>query len=286
MNRTQKYISVLLERLPKWELRSYEHQTTLDQIRDKITSTSDLQTELQSLYRVHGFAEFALSLMWIADKVEKEMTLDESTLAEETLVFEKLRSALGELAEPPQELTSKNEPDDGQSLSGLGAAVISTSERLSLSSTPTPESMSTPDVLLHSWGAQPQEPSQESAVQSDGVLGEEQVRNFAYLLEHLLESVQSGSDDRTTSVTNVLNECNVVIGAVSAPADYKQFCQLLSEFLQYISENQFLDDIRVMNIVSNIQDPVNQWAQSDQSNRTGLLDPAIDILRDYKTMFE
>jgi hypothetical protein len=69
MNRSQKYISILLERLPKWELRSYEHQTSLDRIRDRITSASNIQSELQSLYRVNGFSEFALSLMWIAEKV-------------------------------------------------------------------------------------------------------------------------------------------------------------------------------------------------------------------------
>ena len=42
MNRTQKYISLLLERLPKYELRSYEHQTSLDRIRDRVSSTSDI----------------------------------------------------------------------------------------------------------------------------------------------------------------------------------------------------------------------------------------------------
>jgi len=105
-------------------------------------------------------------------------------------------------------------------------------------------------------------------------------------LERLLESIQSGNDDRTTLLSNVLSECNIVLDAKSAQEDYKLFCKLLTEFLNYISDNQYLDDIRVMNIVSNIQDPVNQWVQSEQNNRTGLLDSAIEILRDFKTMFE
>jgi hypothetical protein len=117
-------------------------------------------------------------------------------------------------------------------------------------------------------------------------MGNEQERSFANLLERFLESIQSGNDDRTTLLSDVTNECNTVVNAGSVPEDYKQFCQLLVEFLQYISDNQYLDDIRVMNIVSNIQDPVNQWARSDQNNRTGLLDPANEILRDFKTMFE
>ncbi len=112
MNRSQKYISILLERLPKWELRSYEHQTSLDRIRDRITSASDIHMELDSLYKVKGFAEFALSLMWIVDKVEKDNTLDESTLAEETLVFEKLRLALGDIPVQSEEQLAAPEVAD------------------------------------------------------------------------------------------------------------------------------------------------------------------------------
>jgi hypothetical protein len=291
MNRSQKYISILLERLPKWELRSYEHQTSLDRIRDRVTSASDIDTELNSLYQVKGFAEFALSLMWIADKVEKDATLDESTLAEETLVFEKLRYALGDISASSQESTSPTEMVDLPSLPEYESTSSPALEGMSMSPseplrelTPSPEP--TPGVLLDSWGKEPQAPKQTSSMGGSTTMGSEQEHGFANLLERFLESVQSGNDDRTTLLSDVINECNTVVTADLVPEDYKQFCQLLVEFLQYISDNQYLDDIRVMNIVSNIQDPVNQWARSEQNNRTGLLDPAIEILRDYKTMFE
>ena len=101
-----------------------------------------------------------------------------------------------------------------------------------------------------------------------------------------MESVQSGSDDRTKLMTDLINDSKTVIASGTAAEDYNQFCQLLVDFLQYISENQFLDDVRVMNIVSNIQLPMTQWAQADAVNKAGLLNPALDILRDYKTMFE
>ena len=109
MNRTQKYISLLLERLPKYELRSYEHQTSLDRIRDRVSSTPDIHAELLSLYKVKGCADFALSLMWIADKVEKDSTKEESTIDEETLVFSKFRQAMGD------------EPSSGQESDAAGA---------------------------------------------------------------------------------------------------------------------------------------------------------------------
>jgi len=64
---------------------------------------------------------------------------------------------------------------------------------------------------------------------------------------------------------------------LAIPDDYRQFCQMLVEFLQYITNNQFLDDVRVMNIVSNIQDPFTQWTRNEPENRSGMLDQAIDI---------
>ena len=293
MNRSQKYISILLERLPKWELRSYEHQTSLDRIRDRVTSASDIHVELNSLYQVKGFAEFALSLMWIADKVEKDVTLDESTLAEETLVFEKLRYALGDISASSQESTSTTETVDLPSLPGFESTSSPALEGMSMSPseplrelTPSPEPEATPEVLLDSWGKEPQTLTQRPSMGGSTTMGSEQERGFSSLLEHFLESVQSGKDDRTTLLSDVINDCNTVVTADLVPEDYKQFCQLLVEFLQYISDNHYLDDIRVMNIVSNIQDPVSQWARSEQNKRTGLLDPAIEILRDFKTMFE
>jgi hypothetical protein len=41
-----------------------------------------------------------------------------------------------------------------------------------------------------------------------------------------------------------------------------------------------------MNIISNIQGPYLQWKDSAPENRAGILDPALEILRDFKSMFE
>ena len=98
--------------------------------------------------------------------------------------------------------------------------------------------------------------------------------------------MQSGNDDRTELLTSVIHECNSVLATDFAAEDYKQFCSLLTEFLQYISNNQYFDDVRVMNIISNIQDPFAQWARSKPNIRTGLLNAVNDTLRDFKTMFE
>jgi hypothetical protein len=283
MNRSQKYISILLERLPKWELRSYEHQTSLDRIRDKITSASNIQSELQSLYRVNGFSEFALSLMWIAAKVEKDTSLDESTLAEETLVFEKLRQALGDISDISP---NANSQDQTVSLPGSDSNSMSAPHEPMFGVTPSAEPTPTPAVLLDSWGVEQQGTPQTPSVTGTASWGPEQERSFASSLERFLESVQSGSDDRTTLLSSMIHECKTAVQSASLQNDFKQFCELFVEFLQFVSDNQFLDDIRVMNIVSNVQDPIAQWTRTEQPHRADMLSPAIEILRDFKTMFE
>ena len=288
MNRTQKYISLLLERLPKYELRSYEHQTSLDQIRDRISSASDIHAELLYMYKVKGFTDFALSLMWIEDKLEKDFTKEESTIDEETHVFSKFRQAIGDESPSGPESgtagTMFNLP--GSQEVGSTPSPAPKSE-LNLSSEPEPESLPPSQPSMDSiFGIAA--PPVESVKQTSGgsTSDDQQEQSFALLLEKFLESVQSGNDDRTTLMSDIINECNTVLAAGSAADDYKQFCRSLIEFLQYISINQYLDDVRVMNILSNIQDPFAQWARTESNNRTGVLDTVNETLRDFKTMFE
>ncbi|MCX6120511.1 MAG: hypothetical protein NTX44_02690 [Ignavibacteriales bacterium] len=288
MNRTQKYISLLLERLPKYELRSYEHQTILDRIRDRVSSTPDIYAELRSLYQVKGCADFALSLMWIADKVEKDITKEESTIDEETHVFSKFRQAIGD--------ESPSGPESGTAgtmfnLSGSQEAGSMPTPELNsdfnLSSPPGFESISTPEATIDSiFGATVHSPELNRSAGGGSKTDSEQEQRFSLLLEKFLESVQSGNDDRTKLLSDIIDECNTVITAGSAAEDYKQFCKMLIEFLEYISNNQYLDDVRVMNILSNIQDPFAQWARSMPDKRAGIMSTVNDTLRDFRTMFE
>lgn len=265
MSKSQSYISTLLERLPKWELTSYEHQTNLDKLRDRISSAQDFKTELSQLYRVKGFADFALSLMWIVDKVEKGTTLEESTLAEETLVFSCFRQAVG--APPPPTQAPAPAPVSFDMPPSFGS----------------PQTAATPPIpeVDSIWGM-----AAQAALAAPLSPAQEQERNFSSLLERFLEAVQSGNDNRTSLMAELINECSRVLGGNPVSRDYQTYCQLLVAFLQYVADNQYLDDVRVMNVLSNIQDPFAQWVRSESHNRTGMLDQAIDILRDFKAMFE
>ncbi|MGD0038208.1 MAG: hypothetical protein ABSC53_13065 [Bacteroidota bacterium] len=288
MSRTQQYISLLLEHLPKYELRSYEHQTILDRIRDRVSSTPDIHAELLQLYQVKGCTDFALSLMWVADKVEKDPTKEESTIDEETLVFSKFRQAVGDVSPSEQESNTTGTMFDTPGSQGFGSIPSSGPNlEFNLSSPQGFESIPAPEPTIDAiFSAASQAPELTQPASGSSTSGSEQELKFALLLEQFLEAVQSGNDVRTKLLSDILGECNTVLAAGSAPEDYKQFCKLLTEFLQYISNNQYLDDVRVMNILSNIQDPFAQWARSKTNDRTGVLDAVNDILRDFKTMFE
>ncbi|MBI3587097.1 MAG: hypothetical protein HY088_08215 [Ignavibacteriales bacterium] len=111
-------------------------------------------------------------------------------------------------------------------------------------------------------------------------------KGFAQLLEKFVEVMQSGDDARMSLLQQVLGECAVVVSGAGFAEDYKEYCRLMTEFLNYINENQLMDDVRVMNILSNVSSPVSQWANAAPEARSGLLEEGIGPLRDFKSMFE
>ncbi|HEY5615097.1 MAG TPA: hypothetical protein VIL52_03675, partial [Bacteroidota bacterium] len=110
---------------------------------------------------------------------------------------------------------------------------------------------------------------------------------FATLVERFAEALQTGAADRDTIKDEMLNACSAVLADGSgAPDDHKNFCRVLTEFTAYIYDNQFVDDIRVMNLLSNVPDPVWAWARADDASRAGMMDAAYDTLREFKSLFE
>jgi hypothetical protein len=226
--------------------------------------------------------------MWVADKVEKDLLKEESTIDEETLVFSKFRQAIGDGTPSGEESdTAGTNLDLPGSQEFVSTPPPAPRSDFRYSSPPDHESIPEREQSIDAIFGAPQEsfePSQQTG--GDSTNGSEQERGFAVLLEQFLESVQSGNDNRTELMASIIHECNSVLGSGAAAEDYKEFCTLLTEFLQYVSSNQYFDDIRVMNILSNIQDPFAQWARTKPNNRTGVLNTVNDTLRDFKTMFE
>lgn len=110
-------------------------------------------------------------------------------------------------------------------------------------------------------------------------------KGFASRLEHFSEAVQSGIEGRGAELESLFNDCEGIVNRTSDP-DFKQFGRLMADFLKYIAEGELLDDVRVINIVSNIASSVSQWAISPPEARHALMEEALGMLRDFRTHFE
>jgi hypothetical protein len=110
-------------------------------------------------------------------------------------------------------------------------------------------------------------------------------RDFASQLERFSEVVQSGTKGRGALLESLLNGCDRIVSR-TLDDEFKQFGSLLGDFLKYIAEGELLDDVRVINIVSNISSSVSQWAISPPEARHGLMEEALGMLRDFRTHFE
>jgi hypothetical protein len=110
-------------------------------------------------------------------------------------------------------------------------------------------------------------------------------KGFASRLERFSEAVQGGIEGRGAQLESLFNDCEAMVNQTS-DSDFKQFGALLADFLKYIAESELLDDVRVINIVSNTSSTVSQWAISSSDARHGLMEEALGMLRDFKTHFE
>ena len=276
MDRTQQYVMTLLDKIPSSGLDDAGHRDAFGRIKNVLGEAPDLKAHLRSLYKVSNFAEFALSLMWIAERVEHDPSKLESTADEERLVARLLSTAFGESPSVQGAFASAVAEDPF----GFGPAQASEE-----TGSGTVEQASAPET-----STQAPPPADVAGILSGapasaaGPGGHEQ--DFASTLEKLVEAIQSGSDDRGALLDQLTSQAEQVVSRPDAGDDFKAFCGYMTEFLKYVSANQLFDDIRVMNMMSNAFDPFSQWVKADPSARAGLLDQPNEVLREFKSLFE
>lgn len=257
MSRAQQYINSILEKFPAAQLPTEDDRSKFEQTRLKLANALDLQTELRSLYRVRGFDAAALSLLWIAERVELDPSKLESTQEEEALVEGQFKEAFGMSIEPATALGSETVESPFEALQ---------SEQQSVTERAEP-------------------PLVESPVSIEGTASTGAEAEFSMLVEKFVEAMQGGDDTRDGLMEQVLQQCGQFSGG-ETPEMLQKYCAHMTEFLNYVRENQFMDDVRVMNILSNITSPLSQWVAASSDQRAGLLDEGVATLMDFKSLFE
>jgi hypothetical protein len=275
MNRSHQYLATLLDRVPRWELSTNEYQDSFEKIKTRISNTANLRDELASLYKVQRFADVALGLLWIAERVDRDPSKTESTLEEEGFVLSLLKNSFEGTGGPE---TTGVMPSSEQPFGFDFPQQDTVGE--SPSSAPS-------EVAASGWTSETSTGGMaESSLSSVASGGEADEKTFSLLFEKLLEAVQSGSVERSLLSEQLIKKAEEVQAATGVDEEYSVFCGLLVEFLNYVSVNILYDDIRAMNLLSNVFDPFSQWAKIDVGARLGLLEQPIEMLRDFRTLFE
>ncbi|MEX2116187.1 MAG: hypothetical protein WEB37_04820 [Bacteroidota bacterium] len=279
MTRAQQYIQSLMENVAEGQTSTDDYRLTLAKIGRKLAESEDFESEMRSLYKVAGFSTFALAIMWVAERVEADPSKLDYTPEEQSLIVSHFRFAIGDLGVTP-----------------LGGGPSSGADQAVAEFTPAPGTQEPPATVeenpempthLQMETAGPIDDSEKASYApppgpATGLEGQ-----FAALMEKFVEAMQSGSDQRDGLVQSVLAQSTAMMPEGSGvPDDLREFCAHLVEFLRYITENGFMDDVRVMNILSNVSGPVSLWAQAPPDGRSGILAEGTEILRTFKSLFE
>lgn len=232
MTKSNEILRTLLSNFPLAELSSGEEQSVFEGVKNRLIEAPDSGEELKNLYKVTGFSQFAMGLMWMVDRVEKQPGQIAIGLEDETLLLSSFRKAMAEQSSLGQ-----------QSTSAAGVEEVGGGE------------------------------------------GGGDEKALAGQVEQFSESVQSGSGGTKMFLEDLVTECDTIARQGGA-SELVEFCFLLAEFLKFISERELLDDVRVINIISNVSSTVSQWANTPPDARTDIMEEALNMLRDFKTQFE
>lgn len=282
MTREQLVLDTLFERFPMGELGGGMERDHFERLRSHCGGADNLTETARRLHGVTNCDDLALSILWISERLAADPTRSEPSEDEEHVFVPALRKGLGLTAGNEQAYVGQQEPTSPDMMSPLAEQTPTTEETPAWSMPAEhPPAPATDPVTEADTGG-----TSLSSMMSAADDGVSEPGVFGRVLDQFLEAVQSGTDDRAPLLARIRANCTAVLADSSVTDDYRQYAQLLDEFLHYVDTNQLLDDVRVMNLVTNIQDPFNQWLNATEDERAGLLEQATELLRDFRTMFE
>lgn len=259
MNDAQEYLRNLFDTIEQNQFFPDDGRDVIRNIRERLAAAPDLEGELRLLYRVRNMAPFATALMWVTQQAQSDAARSAPTEEEQDLVLSKFMVALpagpGDASPEPTPAESM-EPQPGET------------EQPAATAEPEP-----------GFG-----PLADEGTTRPPAGGNDQ--EFVSLMERFAEVVQSGDEARSELSVQILNLSQQIAEGSGFDEDLRSFCTLFTEFLMYVAANQLMDDVRVMNIMSNISSPVSSWGAAPPGERQGLLNDGLEILKNFKSMFE
>jgi len=248
------YIDILLDAISNEPFPSEDQREMLLTIKGHLAAVPDLGEELKRLYKVEHFTEFAIALMWIQQQVDLDPGRSEPAPDDQYLVSMKFRQAFsgGSSESEPSQSVVEEEPAAAE-----------------------PARQDPPQVP----GAEERPP-----VAYDPDAPEE---TFPQLLDKFVIAAQAGVDDKIKLLEKVMSAA-AEIGQPESDysSDLQEFCSTLLEFLSYAKRNEYMDDVRTMNILSTISDVASSWSSASIEARSGLLSDGIRALTDAQSHYE
>jgi hypothetical protein len=110
-------------------------------------------------------------------------------------------------------------------------------------------------------------------------------KGYAGQVEQISDAIQSGSGGARMLLEDLVTESQAIAES-GKPAELAEFGSLFAEFLNYIAANELLDDVRVINILSNVSSNISQWSTTPPDSRADIMEGALSMLRDFKSHFE
>ncbi len=272
MTHVQTVVETLFDRFPPQELGGGPERDQFERLRASLSDSQEWQGTLRRLYQAEQCDELALGLMWITERLEADPDRREPGADEEDVFFRALRKGLGL---PQAGFGDLMEPS-------ASSSVEATYEPESFQEVVSPPAEVSPEPSVAEIA---QDPSVPAGGETE-VVGTSDPDIFGRLLERFLEAVQSGTDERAEILERLRASCAVIRTDTSSGEEYQRYAELVNDFLGYINEHQLLDDVRVMNLVTNIQEPFGQWLSTPEDERSGILDQGFDMHKDFRTMFE
>ncbi len=304
MTNAQSIIETLLSGYVEQYALSDAAQSVVDSVRHRLGSSPDARKDIEMLYGAKDCEDIALGLLWLADRAGQDPDRAEPTPDEEQVVHtgitltltrmgllgeaggeeDTMGETVTEEAETP--VAFQEEPD----AVSIDPTLASVSEDGGLPAWEEPEPTVEDDLL-----AAADEPIAEAAEESFSpepssspvaAEGTSDQAEIGRLLEQLLEALQAGEDTRAEFLTSLRASFALCLSQETQDASFRSYCEAVDDFLGYVQENDLLDDVRVMNFFTNVQEPYAHWMEAAEGERDGILEQAISFLSDFRAMFE